>query len=124
MQSFLQELKRRNVYKVGVMYAVSGWLFVQVATQVFPIFEVSAGVLRGIVLAIVAGFPVALIVSWIYEVTPQGIMRTADVAPDTSISRHTGRKLDYVIIAVLAVAVAFLLVQRYVLPRPAAGTAA
>ena len=117
MRSFLRELKRRNVYRVGAMYAVSGWLVVQVATQVFPIFDVSAGVLRGIVLAIVAGFPVALALSWIYEVTPEGIVRTADVDPQESITRQTGRKLDFVIIAVLALAVVFLFVQHYVLPR-------
>jgi TolB-like protein/Flp pilus assembly protein TadD len=117
MRSFLRELKRRNVYRVGAMYAVSGWLVVQVATQVFPIFDVSAGVLRGIVLAIVAGFPVALALSWVYEVTPDGIVRTADVDPQESITRQTGRKLDFVIIAVLALAVVFLFVQHYVLPR-------
>jgi TolB-like protein/Flp pilus assembly protein TadD len=119
MRSFLRELRRRNVYKVGAMYAVSGWLVVQVATQVFPIFDVSAGVLRGIVLAIVAGFPVALALSWVYEVTPDGIVRTADVDPQESITRQTGRKLDFVIIAVLALAVVFLFVQHYVLPRRA-----
>src|SRR5262249_46179633 len=116
MRSFLQELKRRNVYRVGAMYAVSGWLLVQVATQVFPIFDVSAGVLRGIVLAIVAGFPVVLVVSWVYEVTPQGIVRTADVERGESITRQTGRKLDFVIIGVLALAVVFLVVQHYVMP--------
>lgn len=119
MRSFLGELKRRNVYKVGAMYAVSGWLVVQVLTQVFPIFDVSAGVLRGIVLAIVAGFPVALVVSWIYEVTPEGIVRTSDVDRSESITRQTGRKLDFVIIGALALAVVFLVVQHYVLPRHA-----
>jgi TolB-like protein/Tfp pilus assembly protein PilF len=117
MQSFLRELQRRNVYKVGAMYAVGGWLLVQVATQVLPLFDVSALALRVIVLAIVAGFPIALIVAWVYEVTPQGIVRTADVAPEQSIAQRTGQKLNYVIIGVLVLAVAFLLVQRYVLPR-------
>lgn len=124
MQSFLRELKRRNVYKVGAMYAVGGWLLVQVATQVLPLFEVSALVLRLIVLAIVAGFPIALVVSWVYEVTPQGIARTANVAPDESITHHTGQKLNYVIIATLAVAVIFLFVQHYLLPRKVADSAA
>jgi len=117
MRSFLHELKRRNVYKVGAMYAVAGWLIVQVATQVLPIFEVSALAQRVIVLLIVAGFPVALVISWVYEVTPEGIARTADVAPERSIAQHTGQKLNYVIIAVLALAVMFLLAQHYLLPR-------
>jgi hypothetical protein len=124
MQSFLRELQRRNVYKVGAMYAVGGWLIVQVATQVLPLFDVSALALRVIVLAIVAGFPIALVISWVYEVTPQGIARTADVAPEQSIARHTGQKLNYVIIAVLALAVAFLFAQHYLLPRSADGASA
>src|SRR5512135_3013758 len=82
MRSFLRELKRRNVYKVGAMYAVVGWLLVQVATQVLPLFEVSALAQRLIVLVIVAGFPIALVLSWVYEVTPEGIARTAEVAPE------------------------------------------
>ena len=124
MRSFLRELQRRNVYKVGAMYAVGGWLVVQVATQVLPLFDVSALALRLIVLAIVAGFPIALVVAWVYEVTPQGIVRTAEVAPEQSIARHTGQKLNYVIIGVLVLAVAFLLVQRYVLPRKGADAGA
>ena len=68
MRSFLRELKRRNVYKVGAVYAVGGWLLVQVATQVLPLFEVSALALRLIVLAVLAGFPIAPVLSWVYEV--------------------------------------------------------
>jgi TolB-like protein/Tfp pilus assembly protein PilF len=119
MRSFLRELRRRNVYRVGAMYAVSGWLLVQIATQVLPIFDVSALAQRLIVLLIVAGFPVALVLSWIYEVTPQGIVRTDAVAPDESITHITGRKLDFVIIAILGVAVVFLVVQHYWMPRAA-----
>jgi len=120
MRSFLRELKRRNVYKVGAMYAVGGWLLVQVATQVLPLFEVSALAQRLIVLAVVGGFPIALVLSWVYEVTPEGIARTAEVAPDQSITGRTGQRLNIVIIAVLILAVAFLLVQHYVLPQKAA----
>jgi TolB-like protein/Flp pilus assembly protein TadD len=123
MRSFLRELKRRNVYKVGAMYAVGGWLLVQVATQVLPLFEVSALAQRLIVLAVVAGFPIALVLSWVYEVTPDGIARTAVVAPEQSITSRTGQRLNIVIIAVLVLAVAFLLVQHYVLPHRATATA-
>jgi TolB-like protein/Tfp pilus assembly protein PilF len=120
MRSFLRELKRRNVYKVGAMYAVGGWLLVQVATQVLPLFEVSALAQRLIVLVIVAGFPIALVLSWVYEVTPDGIARTAEVTPDASITQRTGQRLNVVIIATLALAVVFLVVQHYLLPRKAA----
>src|SRR5581483_3957201 len=67
--SFFAELKRRNVYKVGAMYGVAGWLLVQVATQVFPFFDIPNWVVRVVVIAIVAGFPLALVLSWIYELT-------------------------------------------------------
>jgi len=77
------ELKRRNVYKVAVAYAIVGWLLVQVATQVFPFFEISNWAVRLIVLVIVIGFPIALIISWAFELTPEGIKRTetADAMP-------------------------------------------
>jgi len=107
--SFFAELKRRNVYKVGAMYAVAGWLLVQIVTQVFPIFHVSELVQRIIVLTIVAGFPLALVLSWIYELTPQGIVKTDEVAPGASITRQTGQRLNHAIIAVLLLAVLVLL---------------
>jgi TolB-like protein len=117
MRSFFKELRRRNVYRVGAMYAVSGWLLVQIATQVLPIFEVSALALRLIVLIIFAGFPIALVLSWIYEVTPQGIKRTEEVAAKESITHQTGRRLDFVIIAVLGVVIVLLVIQHYVMPQ-------
>src|SRR6202049_3581011 len=80
--NFFGELKRRNVYKVAVAYAVVGWLLVQVATQVFPFFEIPNWGVRLVVLAIVIGFPIALVIAWAFETTPQGIKRTetADAA--------------------------------------------
>jgi NAD/NADP transhydrogenase beta subunit len=77
--NLLAELKRRNVYKVAVAYAVVGWLLVQVTTQVFPIFEIPNWALRLIVLAIIIGFPIALVIAWAFELTPQGLKRTEDV---------------------------------------------
>src|SRR5256886_3802409 len=77
--NFFAELKRRNVYKVAVAYAVVGWLLVQVTTQVFPIFEIPNWALRLIVLAIIIGFPIALVIAWAFELTPEGLKRTADV---------------------------------------------
>ena len=76
---FFAELKRRNVYKVAVAYAVIGWLLVQVTTQVFPVFEIPNWALRLIVLAIIIGFPIALVLAWAFELTPEGIKRTEDV---------------------------------------------
>src|SRR5919197_668928 len=80
---FFAELKRRNVYKVAVAYAIVGWLLVQIATQVFPFFEIPNWTVRLVVLAIVIGFPIALVIAWAFEITPQGIERTevADATP-------------------------------------------
>jgi TolB-like protein/Flp pilus assembly protein TadD len=118
MRNFLAELQRRHVYKVGAAYAVAGWLLVQVVTQVFPIFDISALVQRVIVLVIVAGFPVALILAWIFDLTPQGIVRT-DVAPaDTETPtavrqrRSADRKLNYLLGVLLLAAVVHLLLDR------------
>jgi hypothetical protein len=77
--NFFAELKRRNVYKVAVAYAIVGWLLVQVATQVFPFFEIPNWAVRLIVLAIVIGFPIALVIAWAFELTPEGLKRTEDV---------------------------------------------
>src|SRR5437762_1543008 len=88
---FLGELKRRNVYKVAVAYAVVGWLLVQITTQVFPIFEIPNWALRLIVLAIIIGFPIALVIAWAFELTPEGLKRTEDVDPFDSRSHHGGQ---------------------------------
>jgi TolB-like protein len=79
LRNFFAELKRRNVYKVVVAYAVVGWLLVQVTTQVFPIFEIPNWALRLIVLVIIIGFPIALVIAWAFELTPEGLKRTEDV---------------------------------------------
>src|SRR3979409_1544703 len=78
-KGFFGELKRRNVYKVAVAYAIVGWLLVQIATQVFPFFEIPNWAVRLIVLAIVIGFPIALVLAWAFELTPEGLKRTEDV---------------------------------------------
>ena len=72
---FFAELKRRNVYKVAVAYAVVGWLLIQIATQVFPFFEIPNWAVRLVVLVIVVGFPIALVLAWAFELTPEGIRR-------------------------------------------------
>ncbi|MBV8062150.1 MAG: hypothetical protein JOY51_01065, partial [Nevskia sp.] len=121
--SFFSELQRRNVYKVGAMYAVAGWLLVQIVTQVLPVFDVSALGQRILVLIVVAGFPVALVLAWIYEPTPQGIVRTDDVARGASITNQTGHKLNRAIIGTLSLAVLVLL-ARLLWPHAATQAAA
>ncbi|MEO7165893.1 MAG: adenylyl cyclase, partial [Chthoniobacterales bacterium] len=112
-RGFLAELKRRNVYKVAIAYAVVAWLLVQVATQVFPFFEVPNWAVRLVVLLLILGFPVALVLSWAFEITPEGIKREEQVDRRKSIVRKTGRKLTALIIIIAAVA-AGLMIFRFV----------
>src|SRR5947207_11675171 len=105
-KNFFGELKRRNVYKVAIAYAIVAWLMIQIATQVFPFFEIPNWVVRLVVLLLVIGFPVALILAWAFEITPEGIKRAEDVDLNQSITRRTGRKLDFLIIAVLFLEIA------------------
>ena len=79
----LAELKRRNVYKVAVAYAVVGWLIAQISTQIFPFLEIPNWVVRLIIVLIAIGFPIALVIAWAFEATPEGIKRTevADTMP-------------------------------------------
>src|SRR6516165_6719878 len=77
--SFFAELKRRNVYKVAVAYAIVGWLSIQIATQVFPFLEIPNWVVRLVIVAVAIGFPIALVIAWAFELTPQGLKRTEDV---------------------------------------------
>src|SRR5437870_1831712 len=81
--NFFAELKRRNVYKIAVAYAIVGWLLVQIATQVFPFLEIPNWVVRLVIVLVAAGFPIALVIAWAFEITPQGIERTevADTMP-------------------------------------------
>src|SRR6266496_4359977 len=108
---FISELGRRNVYKVAVAYAVVGWLLVQVTTQVFPIFEIPNWALRLIVLAIIIGFPIALVIAWAFELTPEGIKHTEDV--DLSNKRISkNRTWIYVALIGAALSVTLFLIGR------------
>ncbi|HEY6985907.1 MAG TPA: hypothetical protein VH375_07480 [Rhodanobacteraceae bacterium] len=117
MRSFVSELRRRNVIRAGAFYAASAWLIVQVATQVFPFFDVPGWTVRWIVIAAAIGFPFLLGFAWFYEITPQGLKRESEVDRSESITRQTGRKLDRWIIAVMAVAIVLLLANQFVRHR-------
>ena len=110
--SFFAELRRRNVYKVAVAYAVVAWLLIQVTTQVFPIFEIPNWALRLIVFAIVIGFPIALIIAWAFELTPEGLKRTedADLAGKAHPKSHAW---IYVVVLGAVLSVGLFLIGRY-----------
>src|SRR5437764_13194179 len=92
-KNFFAELKRRNVYKVAVAYIIVAWLLIQAASILFPTFEAPAWVMKVFVAVLVLGFPIALIFSWAFEITPEGIKRESEIAPNESITRHTGRTI-------------------------------
>jgi len=113
MTSFLGELRRRNVFKVAVAYAIVGWLLAQLAEFATETFGAPAWVLPIFVIFVLLGLPVALILSWAYELTPDGMTRTEAVPATDSITPATGRKLDRAIIGLLVLAVGFLLARDY-----------
>ena len=115
--NFFAELKRRNVLRAAAFYAASAWLLVQVATQVFPFFHIAEWVVRWIVVASAIGFSFAILLSWFYEWTPQGLKLESEMSPNDSITRQTGRRLDRWIIAILALAVVLLLSNQFVVRR-------
>jgi TolB-like protein/Tfp pilus assembly protein PilF len=105
-KNFFAELKRRHVYKVAIAYAVVAWLLMQVASQIFPFFEIPNWAVRLVVLLLIIGFPVALILAWAFELTPEGIKRAEDIDLTKSTTRTSSHKLLWVtaIVAIVAVA--------------------
>jgi len=114
--SFFTELQRRNVLRAAAFYAAAAWLLVQVATQVFPFFNVSNSVVRLVVVAAIVGFPPALIFAWFYELTPQGIKRESQIDRSDPQVRAAGKRYDRWIIVALGLAVVLLLADRF-MPR-------
>ena len=115
--NFFAELKRRNVYKVAVAYAVVAWLLIQAASIFLPAFDVPPWVMKIFIIVIIFGFPVALIFSWAFEITPEGIKLESEIEPNKSIKRRTGRKIVAMTIA-LAVVAAGLFVYQLVRSKP------
>jgi serine/threonine-protein kinase len=115
-RSFFAELKRRNVYKVAVAYAVVGWLLVQVVTQVFPFLEIPNWVVRLVIALVAIGFPIALIIAWAFETTPEGIKRT-EVA-DAAGQRSRGAAWIYIVLVGAFVSLGLFFLGRYTAGNP------
>jgi TolB-like protein/tetratricopeptide (TPR) repeat protein len=113
--SFVAELKRRNVIRMAGLYLVGAWLITQVSSTVLPMFGAPDWLPRTVVILLAIGFVPTLIFSWIYELTPEGIKRDADVPPEQSIGKQTGRRIDFAIIAVLLAALVYFAVDKFVL---------
>jgi TolB-like protein len=110
--SFFGELKRRNVFRVGIAYALAGWVVLQAADFALDLIDAPNWVIQVFVIAVAAGLPLALVFAWAYEMTPEGIKREKKVDPGHSITRTTGRKLDRMIIALLVLVIVLLGVER------------
>src|ERR1700751_6231578 len=110
IENFFSELKRRNVYKVAIAYIVAGWALSQGIAQVFPVFDISNWVIRLIVLLIIIGLPIALVLAWMFELTPEGIKRTetADAMPATTQRRKYVWIYVVVLGALLSIGLFFL----------------
>src|SRR5262245_50260806 len=110
-QSFFSELKRRNVYKIAITYGVVAWLLMQIASQIFPFFEIPNWVVRLVVLLLIIGFPIALIIAWAFEATPEGIKRTE--AADVAGQRSRGSAWIYIVLIGAALSAGLFFVGRY-----------
>ncbi len=113
--SLFSEIKRRNVLRVGVAYLVAAWLIVQITETIFPLFGFDETPARIVVIVMAIGFPVALIFSWVYELTPDGLKLEREIDRSKSITHHTGKRLDRAIIVTLALAVTYFAVDKFVL---------
>ena len=113
--SLFTELKRRNVLRVGAAYLIGAWLLVQVAETIFPLFGFDDTPARIVVIVLAIGFPLALLFSWVYEITPEGLKLEKDIDRSRSITYHTGKRLDRGIIVILAIAVGYFAFDKFVL---------
>src|SRR3954452_14803744 len=114
-RNFFAELKRRNVIRFAGLYLVGAWLLVQVAGTVLPMFGAPDWLPRSIVILLAIGFIPALVFSWVFELTPQGLKRDEDVRPEESIAPQTARRMDRLIIAVLAAAIGYFAFDKFIM---------
>src|SRR6195256_2360559 len=121
-RNFFAELKRRNVVRMAGLYLVGAWLLTQVASTVLPTFDVPSWALRGLIITLALGFVPAVILSWVFELTPQGLKRDAEVPPEQSIAPQTARRMDHMIIAVLVLALGYFAFDKFVLNPRREGT--
>lgn len=120
MPGFIAELKRRNVFKVALVYFIASWLTMQVVDVMFPALHLPEWLTSAVAAFLIIGFPFAVIFAWAFELTPDGIKREKDVDRSESVSPQTGQKLNHAVLIVLAIAVAFLLADKFVLHKDTA----
>ena len=120
---FFTELNRRNVTRVAIAYGVAGWVLTEVASVVLPTFQAPEWVLQVLIALLIMGFPLALIFAWVYELTPEGLRKEADISQENSITSHTAKKLNVVVIVLLVIAIGLVVFDRFIArdaPQPVA----
>lgn len=125
-RNFFAELRRRNVYKVAVAYAVVGWLVMQIAATVVPALHLPDGITSAVVVLTLLGFPIALVIAWAFEMTPEGMKRTENVSPNEAIPQWSARKFGATIVSLALLAAALFVFQMWrsksISPAPLAGS--
>ena len=112
MSNFFNELKNRNVYKAATAYAVTAWLIREVVDVIGPNLGWPDSIAPLVIKILLVGFPISLVLTWLYEVSPQGLKRTGAVQEDTPENRRSGKRLNHLIIGALAITICFMLVER------------
>ncbi|MEP1152341.1 MAG: tetratricopeptide repeat protein [Balneola sp.] len=112
LQNLISELKRRNVFRVATAYAIAGWLIIQISATTFPYLNLPEWLITAVIIFVLIGFPLAIIFTWAFELTPEGIERSKDVEITESVTASTGKKLNKLIIGALSFGLIFLLVER------------
>ena len=115
MGQFFEELKRRNVIRMGAAYLAGAWLVIQLVETLFPVFEMTDASIRAVVIVLAIGFPIVLVLSWVFELTPDGLKPDSAVHRDQSAVRRSTRRFDRLVIAVLSLAVGFFTFDKFVL---------
>ncbi len=113
--SFFHELKRRNVFKVAIAYAIAAWILIEITATTFPILKLPEWTVTLVTVLVLGAFPLTLIFAWAFELTPEGLKKEKDVDRTESITHVTGRKLDFSIIGAMAIAIVFLLADKFLI---------
>ena len=116
MRHLLEELKRRNVIRMGIGYLVASWLLIQIADTVFPHIGLPDSAISVVIITLALGLVPALVLSWFLEITPQGVLRDEDVVRDSATAYAAGRRLDFIIMGVMAIAIAYFVVDKFAFP--------
>ena len=115
MKNFISELKRRNVIRMAGLYLVGAWLVAQIAETLLPVFHTPEWVLQSLIVLLAIGFIPALVIAWIFELTPDGLKRDSEVVPEQSIAPKTAQRMERMIIILFAVALVFFAFDRFIL---------